>query len=489
MQQNILPAVEGDFFLTEKTSLAFDLGFHVIDDYAASYSKQFTNDSILPFFSRPKHDAPDDPAELASFSALTNMNMNLAYGGERWYMQGGMSRLSFGPFHTESVTLSSEGYHSGNLIFYYNADDLWNYQQSFLIIGSTNHLGKDLGGEKYFHLHSLEYNPFPWLSLSYFESMVYGGTFDPMYFLPLPFMVAQGIGSFGGNLQMGLGFKIRPTKGLLWAGELLVDDVSANDLLKLKFDTKLKFAGITGLQYAFDNPVFKSLSLNYSLVAPYMYTHRDDWYAERKMTERNFQNYTNNGYLMGSELLPNSDRIALELSMTPVQNLNLDLRFSFSRHANTNESIPLENAINYLKHYKSDYSKVPITDGGIYNFAVDGEKYMDYAQSNFMFMAQKSIMSIVRTGFDASYKLPFSSLGTWGKKAGSLSAKLSYDFEYIHNNGVQNEMFARKEPEEEWKDFSDDEKKAKVEEYRSEWRSKLYDSFAHYLSFSIIYRF
>jgi len=489
VQQNILPAVEGDLYVTEKTTMSFDLGFHVIDNYEASYSKQFTNDSILPFFSRPKHDAPDDPAELGSFSALTNMNMNLAYSGEKWYMQGGMSRLSFGPFHTESVTLSSEGYHSGNLIFYYNADDLWTYQQSFLIIGSTNHLGKDLGGEKYFHLHSLEYNPFPWLSLSYFESMVYGGTFDPMYFLPLPFMVAQGIGSFGGNLQMGLGFKIRPTKGLLWAGELLVDDVSANDLLKLKFDTKLKLAGITGLQYAFDNPVFKSLSLNYSLVAPYMYTHRDDWYAEGKMTERNFQNYTNNGYLMGSELLPNSDRVALQLSMTPVQNLNLDLRFSFSRHANTNESIPIENAINYLKNYDSEDPKVPITDGGIYNFAVDGEKYMDYAQTNFMFMAQKSIMSIVRTGFDASYKLPLSSLGTWGKKAGSLSAKLSYDFEYIHNNGVQNEMFARKETSDEWNGFSDDEKKAKVEEYRSEWRSKLYDSFAHYLSFSIIYRF
>ena len=143
---------------------------------------------------------------------------------------------------------------------------------------------------------------------------------------------------------------------------MLVDDVSANDLLKLKFDTKLKFAGITGLQYAFDNPVFKSLSLNYSLVAPYMYTHRDNWYTE-KMTERNFQNYTNNGYLMGSELLPNSDRIALQLSMTPVQNLNLDLRFSFSRHANTNESIPIENAINYLKHYIG-YKKLHY-DGGI----------------------------------------------------------------------------------------------------------------------------
>ncbi|HUH45207.1 MAG TPA: hypothetical protein VLZ44_08570, partial [Treponemataceae bacterium] len=279
---------------------------------------------------------------------------------------------------------------------------------------------------------------------------------------------------------------------LLWAGELLVDDVSANDLLKLKFDTKLKFAGITGLQYAFDNPVFKSLSLNYSLVAPYMYTHHDDWYAEGEMTKRNFQNYTNNGYLMGSELLPNSDRVALQLSMTPVQNLNLDLRFSFSRHANTNESIPIENAINYLKHYTPNYLTVPITDGGIYNFAVDGEKYMDYAQTNFMFMAQKSIMSIVRTGFDASYKLPLSSLGTWGKKAGSLSAKLSYDFEYIHNNGVQNEMYRASDSDKntiENNVLTSEGKIAMVESYRSAWRAGLHDTFSHYLSVSFVYRF
>ena len=108
--------------------------------------------------------------------------------------------------------------------------------------------------------------------------------------------------------------------------------------------------------------------------------------------------------------------------MTPVQNLNLDLRFSFSRHANTNESIPLENAINYLKNYAPNDSKVPITDGGIYNFAVDGEKYMDYAQTNFMFMAQKSIMSIVRTGFDASYKLRFRVLEL-GEKSRELECK------------------------------------------------------------------
>ena len=43
---------------------------------------------------------------------------------------------------------------------------------------------------------------------------------------------------------------------------------------------------------------------------------------------------------------------------------------------------------------------------------------MDYAQSNFMFMAQKSIMSIVRTGFDASYKLRFRVLEL-GEKAGA----------------------------------------------------------------------
>ena len=186
--------------------------------------------------------------------------------------------------------------------------------------------------------------------------------------------------------------------------------------------------------------------------------------------------------LWEATLLPNSDRVALQLSMTPVQNLNLDLRFSFSRHANTNESIPVENAFNYLKNYGKT---APLTDGGVHNFAVDGEKYMDYAQSNFMFMAQKSIMSIVRTGFDASYKLPLSSLGTWGKKAGSLSAKLSYDFEYIHNNGVQNEMYRTLDED----NISEAEKEALVEKYRSAWRAGLHDTFSHYLSVSFVYRF
>lgn len=493
IQHNIIPKVEGDFFVTEKASLSLDLGFLVVDDYSASYSKQFSNDSILPFFTRPEEDAPYDPAEVGSFKALTNMNMNLAYNQKLWYVQAGMSRASFGPFHQESVTLSSDAYHSGNLIFYYNADDVWNYQQSFFIIGSTNNKGSDLGGEKFFHLHSLEYTLFPWLSLSYFESMVYGGVFDPLYFLPLPFMVAQGIGSFGGNLQMGLGFKMRPLKGLLWAGELLVDDISANDLFKFKFDTKMKLAGITGISYAFDNPIVKTISLHYTLVAPYMYTHRDEWYVAKQegntivISQRNVQNFTNNGYLMGSELLPNSDRLAVGFSMTPIKNLQIDTKIAFSRHANTNESIPVENAFNYLKNYGK---KAPLTDGGIHNFAVDGEGYMSYAQDNFMFMAQKTKMYILQTGLDVLYTLPFSIFGDWAKKAGSLSAKLSYDFEYIHNNGVQNEMYRASDSDKSTiNTLSEVEKEALVEKYRSAWRADLHDTFSHYLSLSFIYRF
>ncbi len=493
-QQNILPGLECDFFLTQNTSLSLDLGFLILDNYDASYKNQFGSDSVLTFFARPEEDAPYDPAELGSFKVLNNINMNLAYSQKLWYLQGGMSRASFGPFHKDSVSLSSDAYHNGNLTFFYNGNDLWNYQQSFFIIGSTDNRGEKLGGEKYFHLHSLEYNLFPWLSLSYFESMVYGGTFDPIYFLPLPFMAAQSIGSFGGNLQMGLGFKLRPGRGLLWAGELLVDDISVNDLFKLKFDTKMKLAGITGLSYAFDNPVFKALSLNYTLVAPYMYTHRDEWYSLSAnegiiiTAQRNVQNFSNNGYLMGSELLPNSDRIALSLSFDPLKNLRLDARVKFSRHANTNESLPYESAFNYLKYYED---KAPLSDGGIHNFAVDGEGYMSYAQDNFMFMAQTTKMHIFQTGIDMSYVLPFSAFAPKLGKAGSLSAKLSYDFEYIHNNGVQQEMYKTlsSDAAEIEGGPSPEDKKAMVEKYREAWRKKLYDSFSHYISLSLVYRF
>ena len=58
---------------------------------------------------------------------------------------------------------------------------------------------------------------------------------------------------------MGVAFEVRPFPGFLWASDVLVDDISANELLRLDFDTKIKIAAVSGVQYAFNTSVVKLL--------------------------------------------------------------------------------------------------------------------------------------------------------------------------------------------------------------------------------------
>ncbi len=455
LQNNCNLLCTGDFYMAGRTSVSLDLKVHATDSFRAP---------VLPLYQRPLEDAPWDPVNLGRFTGLLDMNMNLSSVFKGFYVQGGISRNSWGPFFDSGITLSKDSFHNGNITFCYNGNDSWNYQHSYFILGATDNNGSSISPEKFMALHSIEYNPWPWLSFSYYENMIYGNRFDPIYILPVPFMVAQSIGSYSDNLQMGLTFEIRPFSGFLWATDILVDDISANELVRLDFDTKIKIAGITGVQYAFNKKLLKTASLDYTLIAPYMYTHEDG-------TVINYQNYTNNGICMGSDLPPNSDRISVRLSMEPLQNLNLVVKASFARHANINESIPDDDAVMYLRNYGGHYTSV--TDGGIHNYANAGEGYLQYAQENFMFMAQSTKMLIFQSGLEASYIF-------YTKKAGSISANAGWTFEFIKNNGVQNAMFGFQKTD------------ATVEDViatRNTWRSSLHNTVANYLSFSIRYTY
>ena len=55
--------------------------------------------------------------------------------------------------------------------------------------------------------------------------------------LPVPYMAVQGVGGFDDNLQMGLNFKWNIAKGLVWTGDVFVDDLNMNSILKFDFDT------------------------------------------------------------------------------------------------------------------------------------------------------------------------------------------------------------------------------------------------------------
>ena len=455
VQNNLNVLCFGDFYMAGRTSVSLDLKVHATDGFRAA---------VLPQFARPLEDAPWDPVDMGKFTGLLDMNMSAASVFDGLYVQLGISRNSWGPFFDSGVTLSKDSFHNGNITFFYNGHDKWNYQHSYFMLGATDNTGNRISPEKFMALHSIEYSPWSWLTFSYYENIIYGNRFDPIYVLPVPFMVAQSIGSYSDNLQMGVAFEVRPFPGFLWASDVLVDDISANELLRLDFDTKIKIAAVSGVQYAFNTSVVKMLGLDYTLIAPYMYTHEDS-------TVINYQNYTNNGICMGSDLPPNSDRIALRLSLEPVKNLSVMVKGSFARHANINESIPDDDAISYLRNYGIRNSSV--TDGGIHNYANAGAGYLGYAQENFMFMDQDTKMLIVQTALDASYTFYTSS-------AGNISLNTGWTFEFIKNKGVQNAMFGFSKP---------DATAADVESAREVWKAALHNTLANYVYFSIRYAY
>lgn len=443
----------GDFYLHDLVSFSYDLKFLATNLYRPS---------VLPCFILPAEDSPWDPADFGKMTGLMSNNMTGAFVIDSLYIQSGISRNSWGSFYHSGVTLASSAFHSGNINLFYNGSDKWNYAHSLFVLGATNNQGIMVRPDKFMVLHAIEFNPLRWLSFSYYENILYGGRFDPIYFLPSPFMVAQSIGSYSDNLQMGIAFEIRPFTGFLWATDILVDDFSMNEIVRLDFDTKLKIAAVSGVQYAFNTDLLKLIKFDYTLIAPYMYTHED-------FSQTNYQNYTNNGMPVGSSLPPNSDRIHLDIVLTPVKNLSITLKSDFIRHANINESIPDADAMDYL----SGLDNSSITDGGIHNFANAGRGYLIYAQENFMFMAQQTKMLIFQTGIDASYTFKTS-------KAGSLTANIGWTFEFIKNNGVNKQMFGNK---------ITNPTIADVEAARNSWRAGLYDSLANYLKISIMYAY
>jgi hypothetical protein len=462
-QNNISAVCSGDFLMTDLVSIGVDLNVLATDAFRAD---------VLPLFEYPAVDASNDPAVLGSLTGFLDMNMTFAAGNENLYVQGGINRSSFGPFYDSSVVLGPQAFHAGTLSFVYRGNERWNYSQTLLIIGATNNTGGNVSPEKFMTLHSLQYHPFSWLSLGYYENIVYGDRFDPIYFLPVPYMVAQSIGSYDDNLQMGVNFEVTPFSGFVWAGDIFVDDLSVNELAKLDFDTKMKIAAQTGIRYAPSQTIIKLTEAEYTLVAPYMYTHceykSDSWVLE-SLTGINYQNYTNNGMCMGSSLPPNSDRIALSVQMNPFSGFDLSLDFSYVRHANINESIPDEDAIAYL----SGITGASVTDGSIFNYADAGQGYLTYAQEHFMFMEQDTIMQVIQTGLDASYTLVLD-------KIGRLTLSAGWVFEYIKNYGVQDAIFT---------DTITSPTVADVVAAKEAWKSHLTDVTNNYLTVTARYVF
>lgn len=476
----IYPALNGELNLFEEyISFAYNAGFclRTLDD-----EKDF-----LPFATFSNHDALFDAAKIGPLYGLMDMNDAFAFGKNGFYFQAGVFRNAFGPFLNEELALNSQSLHRPVIGFsYYNSK--FAYSQSVSTIGATTNSGieSEVVGGKFLSFHEIEYSFTKWLRGTFYETAVFGGRFDPSYIIPTPFMLSQSFSGYSDSIMMGLNITAIPMSGLMIATDILVDDLSVNDLVKFNLDSKNRIAWKNGAKYAFGDFLLDSISLDYTLITPFTYSHWDfDNYSTFTMNSNtyNYQNYTNCGYTIGTNLPPNSDKISLSFSLTPITGMKVNIFTNFMRHANVLESFSDDEALEYLMNEKNVFS----TDGSIFTHAhhYGDNGFFSTAVNHLNFLTQPHKMYVLQTGFDCDYSFNQIKFGKW-------SINFSYLFEFIHNYGVDTNLFEggkvtfneKNQTYEYDGKFSTNQNEVVVY-YRNLWAQKLTNLYNNYFTISV----
>lgn len=430
----LYPSVKGDFgFKDDFVSIGYSAGFAI---------SNATDTDFMPMYSNSLHDSIYDAASVGPADMFLDVNEAVALGRRNLFVQGGVYRSGYSAFLNEGLALNDSGYHSGNFSFTY-LNGRFSYAQQISMIGATSSydgLESNLVPDKMMAFHSVGYDLFDFLSVSFYESSVYGRRFDFSYLLPVPYMVAQGIGGASDNLAMGLLIDIKPAPGVLWETDIMCDDFPAEDFFKLNFDSKYRIAARTGFVYTPADSFLERLNVNYTMILPYTYSHwqyDSDSSASITASTVNYQNCTNSGVLIGSPYGPNSDAIKFSVDFRPLSRLRLSIDTTYIRHANICESLSDEEAMTYLCAPKGVYA----TDGSVNTHSMfansksSSGRHVESAWDSMNWLNQEHVQYTLQTGLNVQYDFKPS------KKGRRVSLKGGVCFEYVRNYGVAGEMF------------------------------------------------
>ncbi|MEM5947214.1 hypothetical protein WKV44_01530 [Spirochaetia bacterium 38H-sp] len=336
-------------------------------------------------------------------------------GDSRLYTQIGLVRSSFGPFFSESIVLSPSSQHAirYNLVYYALG---WTYSAIYMDLVATNNIGEGANTGKHLRINSLEWNIGKNIRAGLFETVLWGPDFNLYYLIPLGELTYQQI--YAGapdNSLFGLSLTVRTPYRFRYDIMLYVDDLEFYDLVKLNFNTLYKASIQTAIKWV---PLYKSLkdiSLEYILITPYMYTHKDsDTY--------NYLNYTHDGLSLALQLPPNSDRLMLAATIEPLDWVTLSPKLSFTRHANASEGI-------------ADIAYP--ADGSIFDAGYTTTGYPSFDAQPTRFMTQDTIEKTLEAGLDAGFAIETESLDMKIE----LAYKILYTWNYnliAGNNKLQN---------------------------------------------------
>ena len=496
-------------FLEGKGGIVGDVAFHPLVSFSyniGEYGNIGSWKNVAPQYTNFPYDSIQDPASVGPLDIYFDANSNISAGTSRLYATAGMSRAGFGPFLGEGLCLNETGYHSANM-FINATGNFLSFTTLFSAIGATTNVNSsdNLASNKYFALHSLRFAPAKWLAISFYESVVFGGRTEFLYLVPAPFMVVQGLGGNHDNLQMGLLFEYDIVKNLRLNLDAFIDDLDAEKLAKLKLDGKNRFGVQAGFLYTPPASVCKAFSMSYTAIMPYTYSHWEcvsDESGEIKGSTFNYQNYTNNGINIGSSLQPDSDRIGFSARFQPKKNLKLTLSSGFVRHQNVVEALDNEEAGRYMISKSGTYR----TDGSVYTHSQFSDadsinaEHVESAWGHQLFMAGSHTMYTCQAGVSAEYEIP-------SAKKWRITLKFGYTFEYVHNKGVDSELYpgsaegytVNRDSSGKPKSYTYEGKtcsslselanstevQGKVKEAYDNWVKNLYDQVNNYISFSV----
>ena len=181
-----------------------------------------------------------------------------------------------------------------------------------------------------FSLSQFEFNIKNYFHISMGSSAIWAKRFELGYIFPLidNFFYQNFIGDFD-NMAIFMNIKGQyPGIGKIWVS-FFMDEVEIASVSKIfKLDRNM-FAYQAGVQYIIPALPFASLTVSYTRVEPYNYTHskvETPWYPDRME-----QAYINNGVSLGHYLSPNSDELKLRLEIHPIARVSSFFQYQLIR--------------------------------------------------------------------------------------------------------------------------------------------------------------
>lgn len=146
------------------------------------------------------------------------------------------------------------------------------------------------------------------------------------------------------NMQIGLAARFNVPGYLKMYFSVFADEISPGAGNLFHLDRNM-YTWQMGTKFAVPNAPFTTLSLQYTKVEPYMYTHpltEVPWYSYPVDTS-----YMNHGESLGYKLFPNSDELKLTLKTTPLWFFSTNFSYSMIRHGITADGSTFEDRLIY----------------------------------------------------------------------------------------------------------------------------------------------